>query len=122
MLAAPKARILLLARRLGLWSTSWPRTHLWSRRSRQSRSRSTSPPIGKDERNCGSGATCRTSSRPWERGSWVGAGLLSTLYHVFEAPVVYPAFLGGLGLAGLWALRRNLWPCLLLHALFTASG
>ena len=79
-------------------------------------------PIGKDERNCGSGATCRTSSRPWERGSWVGAGLLSTLYHVFEAPVVYPAFLGGLGLAGLWALRRNLWPCLLLHALFTASG
>ena len=53
---------------------------------------------------------------------WVCAGLLFTIYHVFEAPIVYPSFLGGLALAGLWALRRNLWPCVVLHALFTASG
>lgn len=39
-----------------------------------------------------------------------------------EAPIVYPSFLGGLALAGLWALRRNLWPCVLLHALSNASG
>jgi predicted Abi (CAAX) family protease len=56
------------------------------------------------------------------RLGWVVAGLLFTLYHVFEAPTVYPRFLGGLALAGLWALRRNLWPCILLHTLFTAAG
>lgn len=54
--------------------------------------------------------------------SWVGAGLLFTLYHVFEAPIVYPGFVGGLALAGLWALRGNLVSCILLHALLTASA
>jgi MFS family permease len=69
-----------------------------------------------------SAATCRTRLAFLGRFGWVVAGLLFTLYHVFEAPLVYPAFLGGLALAGLWALRRNLWPCVVLHALFTASG
>jgi membrane protease YdiL (CAAX protease family) len=52
--------------------------------------------------------------------SWVGGGLLFTLYHVFEAPVAYPGVLGGLALAGLWAARRDLWSCVLLHALLNA--
>ena len=52
--------------------------------------------------------------------SWVGGGLLFTLYHVFEAPVAYPGVLGGLGLAGLWAARRDLWSCVLLHTLLNA--
>ena len=52
--------------------------------------------------------------------SWVGAGLLFTLYHVFEAPVAYPGILGASALAGLWALRRDLWSCMLLHALCNA--
>jgi membrane protease YdiL (CAAX protease family) len=52
--------------------------------------------------------------------SWVAAGLLFTLYHVFEAPIVYPAFFGGLALSGLWALRRDLWSCIVLHALLNA--
>lgn len=52
--------------------------------------------------------------------SWVGAGLLFTLYHVFEAPIAYPGVLGGLALAGLWAMRRNLWSCLFLHTLLNA--
>ncbi len=54
------------------------------------------------------------------RFAWIGAGLLFTLYHVFEAPIAYPGVLGALALAGVWALRRNLWPCLLLHALLNA--
>jgi membrane protease YdiL (CAAX protease family) len=52
--------------------------------------------------------------------SWVGGGVLFTLYHVFEAPVAYPGVLGGLALAGLWAARRDLWSCVLLHALLNA--
>lgn len=51
---------------------------------------------------------------------WIAAGLLFTLYHVFEAPIAYPGFLGAIALAGLWALRRSLWPCILLHALLNA--
>lgn len=51
---------------------------------------------------------------------WVAAGLLFTLYHVFEAPVAYPGFLGGLALAGLYAMRRDVWSCVLLHALLQA--
>ena len=54
------------------------------------------------------------------RATWIAAGLLFTLYHVFEAPVAYPGVLGGLALAGLWALRRDLWSCVLLHALLNA--
>ena len=54
------------------------------------------------------------------RGSWIVAGLLFTLYHVFEAPIAYPGVLGALALAGLWATRRNLWSCMLLHALLNA--
>ena len=54
------------------------------------------------------------------RLSWIPAGLLFTLYHVFEAPVAYPGVLGGLALAALWALRRDLWSCVLLHALLNA--
>ena len=54
------------------------------------------------------------------RVSWIAAGLLFILYHVFEAPVAYPGILGGLGLAGLWALRHDLWSCILLHALLNA--
>lgn len=54
------------------------------------------------------------------RFSWVVAGLLFILYHVFEAPVAYPGLLGGLGLAGLWAMRRDLWSCILLHGLLNA--
>ncbi len=54
------------------------------------------------------------------RLSWIIAGLLFILYHVFEAPVAYPGILGGLGLAGLWALRHDLWSCILLHALLNA--
>ena len=53
-------------------------------------------------------------------GSWAVAGLLFTLYHVFEAPVAYPGILGALAIAGLWALRRNLWACMVLHALLNA--
>ena len=56
------------------------------------------------------------------RSSWIAAGLLFTLYHVFEASIVYPNFLGGLALAGLWGIRRDLWACILLHALLNASG
>lgn len=52
--------------------------------------------------------------------SWIGAGLLFTLYHVFEAPIAYPGVLGALALAGLWALRQDLWSCVLLHALLNA--
>ncbi len=54
------------------------------------------------------------------RLGWVAAGLLFILYHVFEAPVAYPGILGGLGLAGLWAWRHDLWSCVLLHALLNA--
>lgn len=54
------------------------------------------------------------------RVSWIAAGLLFTLYHVFQAPIAYPGVLGGLALAGLWALRRDLWSCVLLHALLNA--
>ncbi len=54
------------------------------------------------------------------RLSWIAAGLLFILYHVFEAPVAYPGFLGGLGLAGLWTMRHDLWSCILLHALLNA--
>ena len=56
------------------------------------------------------------------KAGWVVAGLLFTLYHVFEAPIVYPGFLAGLALAGLWALRRDLWSCILLHALLNAPA
>ena len=54
------------------------------------------------------------------RFSWLVAGLLFILYHVFEAPIAYPGLIGGLGLAGLWAMRRDLWSCILLHALLNA--
>ncbi len=54
------------------------------------------------------------------RFSWLVAGLLFILYHVFEAPIAYPGFIGGVGLAALWAIRRDLWSCILLHALLNA--
>lgn len=54
------------------------------------------------------------------RLDWITAGLLFTLYHVFEAPIAYPGVLGAVALAGVWALRRNLWPCLVLHTLLNA--
>ena len=52
--------------------------------------------------------------------TWPVAGVLFVAYHVFQAPVAYPGFLGGLALAGLYALRRDLWSCVLLHALLQA--
>jgi membrane protease YdiL (CAAX protease family) len=52
--------------------------------------------------------------------TWVAGGILFTAYHVFEAPLVYPNPLGGLALAGLYALRRDLWSCVFLHALLQA--
>jgi len=52
--------------------------------------------------------------------SWMGAGLLSTLYHVFEAPIAYPGVLGSLALAGLWRVKRDLASCVLVHALLNA--
>jgi len=52
--------------------------------------------------------------------TWPVAGLLFIAYHVFQAPVTYPGFLGGLALTGLYALRRDLWSCVLLHALLQA--
>ena len=54
------------------------------------------------------------------RWTWVAGGTLFTAYHVFEAPLVYPNLLGGLALAGLYALRRDLWSCVVLHALLQA--
>lgn len=54
------------------------------------------------------------------RPSWVVAGLLFSLYHVFEAPVAYPGVLGALALSGLWALRHDLWACMTLHLLLNA--
>ena len=54
------------------------------------------------------------------RWTWVAGGILFTAYHVFEAPLVYPNPLGGLALAGLYALRRDLWSCVVLHALLQA--
>ncbi len=52
--------------------------------------------------------------------TWPVAGLLFTAYHMFQAPVAYPNVLGGLALAGLYALRRDLWSCVLLHVLLQA--
>ena len=54
--------------------------------------------------------------------TWPVAGLLFIAYHVFQAPVTYPGFLGGLALTGLYALRRDLWSCVLLHALLQAPA
>ncbi len=55
------------------------------------------------------------------RLSWIVAGLLFTLYHVFQAPIAYPGVLGALALAGLWAMRGDLWSCILLHTLLNAA-
>ena len=52
---------------------------------------------------------------------WLAAGLLFMAYHVFEAPTAYPKFLGGLALAALYALRRDIWSCMTLHALLQAQ-
>ena len=52
--------------------------------------------------------------------TWPVAALLFIAYHVFEAPVAYPGLFGGLALAGLYALRRDLSSCVLLHALLQA--
>jgi len=52
--------------------------------------------------------------------TWVWAGLLFTAYHVFQAPISYPNFAGALALSGLYALRRDLWACVLLHTLLQA--
>ena len=54
------------------------------------------------------------------RWTWPTASLLFTAYHIFQAPVAYPNVLGSLALAGLYALRRDLWSCVLLHALLQA--
>lgn len=51
-----------------------------------------------------------------DRWTWLAGGTLFTAYHVFEAPLVYPNLLGGIALAGLYALRRDLWSCVVLHA------
>ncbi len=55
-----------------------------------------------------------------DRWTWLAGGTLFTAYHVFEAPLVYPNLLGGIALAGLYALRRDLWSCVVLHALLQA--
>ena len=52
--------------------------------------------------------------------TWLIAGLLFIAYHIFEAPVAHPGLLGGLALTGLYALRRDLWSCVLLHTLLQA--
>jgi uncharacterized protein len=53
---------------------------------------------------------------------WLAAGVLFTLYHVFQAPVTYPAFVAPVSIAALYALRHDLWSCVLLHALLQVTS
>ena len=46
----------------------------------------------------------------------VGCAVGGVTSAVVQAPVAYPSFLGGLALAGVYALRRDLWSCVLLQA------